>query len=137
MPWKLFLSEKCVRKVVVVKLEVVVYFGLLSVKSKVGVAESKKRVAAIFLLPVWPLEHPGRSFFALFWPVLSRYRTSTARKAFYKKTVCTKSKSVTREYNSETGSTFTSARNGQKSREIYRNPKNVVVKPEVDLQNRK
>ena len=32
------------------------YFGLLFDKSKVGVAESEKRVAAIFLLPVWPLE---------------------------------------------------------------------------------
>ena len=38
------------------------YFGLLFVKSKVGVAESEKRVAAIFLLPVWPLELPGGSF---------------------------------------------------------------------------
>jgi len=26
---------------------------------EVGVAESKKLVAAIFLLPVWPLEPPG------------------------------------------------------------------------------
>jgi len=78
-----------VRKVVVVKPEVVVYFGLLLVKSEFWVAESEKRVAAIFLLPVWPLEHPGRSFFTLFWPVLSRYRTSTARNAFYKKTGCT------------------------------------------------
>jgi len=43
------------RKVVVVKPEVVVYFGLLLVKSEFGVAESEKRVAAIFLLP-------GRSF---------------------------------------------------------------------------
>ena len=50
------------RKVVVVKQEVVVYFGLLLVKSEFGVAESEKRVAAIFLLPVWPLEPPGRSF---------------------------------------------------------------------------
>ena len=50
------------RKVVVVKPEVVVYFGLLLVKSEFGVAESEKRVAAIFLLPVWPLEPPGRSF---------------------------------------------------------------------------
>ena len=32
------------------------YFGLLLDKLKVGVAESEKRVAAIFLLPVWPLE---------------------------------------------------------------------------------
>ena len=38
------------------------YFGLLLDKSKVGVADSEKRVAAIFLLPVWPLEPPGRSF---------------------------------------------------------------------------
>ena len=36
------------------------YFGLLL--DKVGVAESEKRVAAIFLLPVLPLEPPGRSF---------------------------------------------------------------------------
>jgi len=50
---------------------------------------------------------------------------------------CTKSKSVARECNSETGSTFKSARNGPKSREIERNLKNVVVKPEVDFQNRK
>ena len=38
------------------------YFGLLSDKSKVGVAESEKRVAAIFLLLVWLLEPQGRSF---------------------------------------------------------------------------
>ena len=38
------------------------YFGLLLDKSKLGVAESEKRVAAIFLLPVWSLEPPGRSF---------------------------------------------------------------------------
>ena len=37
------------------------YFGLLFVKSKVGVAESEKLVSAIFLLPVWPLEPPGGS----------------------------------------------------------------------------
>jgi len=51
MPWNLFLSEKCERKIVV-KPEVVVYFGLLLVKSEFWVAESEKRVAAIFLLPV-------------------------------------------------------------------------------------
>jgi len=62
MPWNLFLSEKFVRKVVVVKPEVVVYFGLLLVKSEFGIAESEKRVAAIFLLPVCPQEPPGRSF---------------------------------------------------------------------------
>ena len=43
------------------KPEVVVYFGLLLDKSKVGVAESEKRDAAICLLPVWPLESSGRS----------------------------------------------------------------------------
>ena len=43
----------------------------------------------------------GTLFFALFWPVLSRYRISTARNAFCKKTGCTKSKSVARKYNSE------------------------------------
>ena len=37
------------------------YFGLLLVKSKFGVAESEKRVAAIFLLPVWPFEPSGSS----------------------------------------------------------------------------
>ena len=37
------------------------YFGLLFVKSKIGVAESEKRVAAIFLLPFWPLEPAGSS----------------------------------------------------------------------------
>ena len=45
-----------------VKPEVVVYFGLLVVKSEFVDAETGKRVAAIFLLPVWPLEPPGRSF---------------------------------------------------------------------------
>ena len=34
--------------------KVVVYFGLLLDKSKLGVAESEKLVAAIFLLAVWP-----------------------------------------------------------------------------------
>ena len=75
MPWNLFLFEKCVRTVIVVKPDVVVYFGLLLVKSEFGVIEWEKRAIAIFLLPVWPLEPPGCSFFALFWPVLSRYRT--------------------------------------------------------------
>jgi len=46
-----------------------------------------------------------------------------ARIAFDKKTGCTKSKSVAREYDSETGSTFKSARNGPKSREIDRTPR--------------
>ena len=100
------------------------YFGLLLDKSKVGVAESEKRVAAVFLLPIRPLEPPGRSFFALFWPALSPCRTSTASNAFYKKIGCTKCKSVARKYSSGTGSTFKSARNGPKCREIDRNSKN-------------
>jgi len=57
----------------------------------------------------------------LLWPALSPYRTWMARNAFNKKTGCTKSKSVTRKYSSETGSTFKSARNGPKCREIDRN----------------
>jgi len=39
-----------------------VYFGLLLILTQFGVAESEKRVAAIFLLPVWALEPPKRSF---------------------------------------------------------------------------
>ena len=42
------------------------YFGLLFDKSKVGVAESEKRVAAILLLPVGPLEPPTRSILPYF-----------------------------------------------------------------------
>ena len=38
------------------------YFGLLSILTQVGVAESEKRVAAIFLPPVWALEPAKRSF---------------------------------------------------------------------------
>ena len=55
-------SEKFAKNVVGVKPEVVVYFGLLLVLKQVGVAESEKRVAAIFLLPVWAPEPPERSF---------------------------------------------------------------------------
>ena len=44
------------------------YFGLLLDKSKVGVAESEKPVAAIFLLPVWLLEPPGRYFLLVSCP---------------------------------------------------------------------
>ena len=44
-----------------VKPEVVLYFSLLSILKEVGVAESEKRVSAIFLLPVWALEPPQRS----------------------------------------------------------------------------
>ena len=71
---------------------------------------------------------PGRLFFALFWPVLSPYRTQTVRNAFYKKTGCTKSKSVARKYNSETGSTYKSAGNCPKCRKIDRNSKNACKK---------
>jgi len=59
---------------------------------------------------------------------LSPYRTYTPRKAFYKKTGCTKSKSVAQKYNSETGSTFKSAQNGPKCRVIDRNSKNACKK---------
>jgi len=52
-----------------------------------------------------------------------------ARNAFYKKTGCTKSKSVAQKYNSETGSTFKSAQNkSPKCREIDRSSKNVCKK---------
>jgi len=110
-----------------------VYFGLLLDKSKVGVAESEKWVAAIFLLSVWPLEPPGRSFLPYSGLILcdkaySSYRTWTARNAFNKKTRCNISKSVARKYCSETESTYTSARNGSKCREIDRNSKNVCKK---------
>ena len=62
MSWKLTVirkaSVKCRRDQTwsgSAKPEVVVYFGLLLFKSKVGVAKSRNWVAAIFLLPVWPL----------------------------------------------------------------------------------
>ena len=76
-------------KVVVVKPEVVVYFGLVLVKSEFVVAESGKRVTAIFLLPVWPLEPPGRSFL----PYSGPYDCSIADVS-YVKIGCNKSKSV-------------------------------------------
>jgi len=59
---KFIFIRKCVRKVVVIKPEVVVYIGQHLVKSEFGVAVSEKRVAAIFLLLVWPLEPLGCSF---------------------------------------------------------------------------
>ena len=59
---KLTIFRKIREKVVEVEPEVVVYFGLLLVLTQVGVAESEKRVAAIFLLPVWALEPPKRCF---------------------------------------------------------------------------
>ena len=45
------------------------YFGLLLVLKQVGVAESEKRVAAIFLLPVWALEPLETLLSAVFWLV--------------------------------------------------------------------
>jgi len=71
---------------------------------------------------------PGRLFFALFWPILSPYRTQMARNAFYKKIGCTKFKSLALKYSAETGSTFKCARNGPKCREIDRNSKNACKK---------
>ena len=62
MSWNQVFSEKFAKNVVEVKPEVVVYFGLLSILTQVGVAQPEKRVAAIFLLPVWALEPPKRSF---------------------------------------------------------------------------
>jgi len=47
------------------------------VEQEVGVAESKKVVAAIFLLPVWPLAPPGRWFL----PYFGRYDRRIARDA--------------------------------------------------------
>ena len=47
------------------------YFGLLFDSSEVGVAESEKRVAAIFLLPVWPLEPLDAVFFSFFCLILA------------------------------------------------------------------
>jgi len=44
------------------KPEVVVYLAYFWSNRKSGSLSQKKRVAAIFLLPVWPLEPPGRSF---------------------------------------------------------------------------
>ena len=52
------------------------YFGLLLVKSEFGVIESEKRVVAIFLLPVRPLEPPGCSFL----PYSGLYRRGIAHR---------------------------------------------------------
>ena len=55
-------AKKSVPGALEAKPEVVLYFGLLLDKSTVWVDESEKRVTAIFLLPVWPIEPPERSF---------------------------------------------------------------------------
>ena len=104
------------------------YFGLLFVKSKVGVAESEKRLAFFISTSGLASRAPWALFFALFWLALSPYRTRTARTAFNQKSGCTKSKSVAQKYSSETGSTYKSARNGPKCREIDSNSKNACKK---------
>ena len=100
------------------------YFGLLLDKPTVCVDESEKRVTAIFLLPVWPIEPPERSFFALFWPVLSPYITSMVRNAFYKDTGCAKSKSWAGSTIEKPEVHSKNVRSGPKCREIYFYPKN-------------
>ena len=55
-----FYPKKCVRKVVV-KPEVVVYFGLRLVKSEFGSLSQRNGSPSYFYF-VWPLEPPGRSF---------------------------------------------------------------------------
>jgi len=75
------------------KPEVILYFGLLFDKSKFGVAESKKTDRRHISTSGLASRAPGTRYFALFWPVLSPYRTLTARNVFYKNTGCTKSKS--------------------------------------------
>ena len=96
------------------KPEVLVYFGVHLIKSEVGVAESEKRVAAILLLLVLPLEPLGRCFFCLILVcIVAVYIAHKRLKmlSIRKPRACTKSKSVARKYNLETGSTFKSARN--------------------------
>ena len=86
---------------------------------------------SIFLLPVWPLEPPGRSFFALFWPVLRSIVHRRLEKLSIKKPGAP-DLNLWPESTIQKKVVITSARNGPKSREIDRNSKNVVVKPEVD-----
>jgi len=101
---KFIFIQKCVRKVVVVKPEVVVYFGLLLVKSEFVVAESGKRVAAILLLPVWPLE-PG----TLFLPYSGVYCRGIVHRRLEKLSIRKPGAANLNLYNSKTGSTFKSA----------------------------
>ena len=121
---------------VVVKPEVMVYFGLLLVKSEFWVAESEKRVAAIFLFPVWPLEPPRRSFL----PHSGLYCRGIAHRRLEMLSI---RKPGAANLNLWPESTIQKPEVRSKvpemvrSREIDRNSKNVVVKPEVDLQNRK
>ena len=112
------------------------YFGLLFVKLKLGVAESEKTGRHHISTSGLASGAHGMLLFALFWPVLSRYRILMARNAFYKKTGSIKSKSVAREYNSETGNTFKSARNGPAKLTVIRKKRHGqtgsgFAKPEV------
>ena len=73
-----YFPKKFAKKVVEVKPEVVVYFGLLLILTQVGVVESEKRVAAIFLLPVWALA----PFDARFCRILAPRKIEQQGKAF-------------------------------------------------------
>ena len=117
------------------------YFGLLLDKSKGGVAESEKRVAAIFLLPVWPLEPPGGSFL----PYSGLYCRRIAHRRLEMRSI---RKSGPPNLKLWQGSTIQKPEVLSKVPEMVRNvvkltiirktrEKVVVVKPEVDLQNRK
>jgi len=124
-----------VSKVVVVKPEVVVYFGLVLVKSEFVVAESGKRVTAIFLLPVWPLEPPGRSFL----PYSGVYCRGIVHRRLEKLSIRkpgAPNLNLGPEVQFRNRKYFQKCLKWSESREIDRNSKNVVVKPEVDLQNR-
>jgi len=119
------------------KPEVVVYFGLLFVKSEFGVAKSEKRVAAIFLLPVWPLKPPGRSFLpysGLYCRGIEHWRLE----------MLSIRKQSAPNLNLWPESTIQKPEVLSKVHEMVRKvvkltviQKNVLVKPEVDLQNRK
>ena len=117
------------------------YFGLLLVKLKVGVAESEKRVAAIFLLPVWPLE-PAGSFLL---PYSGLHCRGIAHRRLE---ILSIRKPGAPNLNLWPGSTIQKPEVLSKVQEMVRNVlkltvirktrvKVVVVKPEVDLQNRK
>ena len=101
------------------------YFGLLLDNSKVGVAESEKRVAAIFLLPVWPLEAPGRVFSPYSGLYCRRIAHRRLEMLSIRKLGAINQKYVDQKYNLESGSTFKNVRNGPKCREIHFYPKNV------------
>ena len=82
------------------------------------------------------LESPRGALFALFWPVLRSIVHRRLEKLSIKKPGAP-DLNLWPESTIQKKVVITSARNGPKSREIDRNSKNVVVKPEVDLQNRK